>query len=455
MGRACPGSDVPGKTIVRQRLSWRLLLLSLGLLLGAYLLRHLLMPDPTILAITVVDAISGQALSGAHIWIHASSGLPVPTATTDPSGHVRLLDLPSGPDVGLQVQKAEYDLLTESRLAVSPGQQTEITLPLTPRAGGRLLVGLEDACIVEIDTASFLPLDSVVLPAAEGEPVTHLLLHPEEDWLYAVAGYQGFLLDSRTGATLAQLEIGLPSGLDGLIQTWGLSQDGQHLLVLDFAGKHVLTLEANSGRLLASSPLCQVRTTSDEVQLLPKPEGAQLSVARIAVDAGDTVPLEVLMEQSPRCLDVWYDDHANLSPDGKVLLTWLTTGNLGEAGDPQEELRIRPVELTPTHWVTRCLPGGISAVASSPHHDELYVLNDSTDTLTILALDDQGRQIRVPVGEAPEALVANADGTRVYVANRQSQTVSVVDLESARVLHTIPLSGQPLSLALREATDPH
>jgi YVTN family beta-propeller protein len=60
----------------------------------------------------------------------------------------------------------------------------------------------------------------------------------------------------------------------------------------------------------------------------------------------------------------------------------------------------------------------------------------------------------VPVGSQPGALAIDAHGRRAYVANHESGTVSVVDLASARVLHTVPLPGQPLSLALRPNAGP-
>ena len=447
---------------MRRRLLWRLLLILAGLLPAAYLLWRFVVPHPALLAITVVDAATGQALPGAHIRLQEPSGPPLPTTTTDSTGHARFHDLPADLDAGISVQKAEYDLVVETQVALQSGHQTHLTLPLTPDAGGRLFVGLEDARIVPIDTASLLPLEPVALPADEG-PVTHLLLHPEQDWLYVIAGSQAFLLDSRTGATLAPLEIQLPSGETGptsvgptpvgLIQTWGLSHDGQHLLVLDFALDHVLTLEAASGHMVASSPLCRVRSVYGEVQLLSKPQNAYLRVARFARDAKTIVPLEVLVNQSSPCLDLWYDEHALLSGNGQVLYTWLGPV-AGEDSDPlRDELRIRPIELASTNWVTRSMPAGTTAVVTAPAQEELYVLNGTLSTLAILTPLLDASQLIVPVGNEPVAIVVSPGGARAYVANRQSQTISIVDLASATVVYTIPLPGRPVSLALRACGD--
>jgi DNA-binding beta-propeller fold protein YncE len=55
----------------------------------------------------------------------------------------------------------------------------------------------------------------------------------------------------------------------------------------------------------------------------------------------------------------------------------------------------------------------------------------------------------IAVGKGPRALTISADGKWAYVANRESLTISVVYLPSARVLYTIPLEGEPISLGLR------
>jgi YVTN family beta-propeller protein len=50
---------------------------------------------------------------------------------------------------------------------------------------------------------------------------------------------------------------------------------------------------------------------------------------------------------------------------------------------------------------------------------------------------------RIPVGEQPTALAANRAGTRLYVANAGSDTVSVLDLAAGRALATIPTMAPP------------
>ncbi|HLK63435.1 MAG TPA: hypothetical protein VKU19_08345 [Bryobacteraceae bacterium] len=52
---------------------------------------------------------------------------------------------------------------------------------------------------------------------------------------------------------------------------------------------------------------------------------------------------------------------------------------------------------------------------------------------------------RIPVGRAPKGLALSPDGRRLYVANRNDDTVSVIDTATHRVTATIPL-GLPVKL---------
>jgi len=95
------------------------------------------------------------------------------------------------------------------------------------------------------------------------------------------------------------------------------------------------------------------------------------------------------------------------------------------------------------------LASGTRALAASPTKQEVYVLNDYLGTLSIVDPSGQAPTTIIAVGKGPRALTISADGKWAYVANRVSHTISAVYLPSARVVHTIPLEGEPISLGLR------
>ncbi|HUZ03835.1 MAG TPA: hypothetical protein VMU62_00640 [Acidobacteriaceae bacterium] len=92
----------------------------------------------------------------------------------------------------------------------------------------------------------------------------------------------------------------------------------------------------------------------------------------------------------------------------------------------------------------------------------LAVVNSLANTLTLInvSLDSFGNDspsfgqiiATVPVGNTPSSVAVLQDGTRAYVANYADQTVSVVSLTSNQVLHTIPVSGHPISIAATTGT---
>ncbi|HKI46637.1 MAG TPA: hypothetical protein VKA08_15015, partial [Balneolales bacterium] len=71
----------------------------------------------------------------------------------------------------------------------------------------------------------------------------------------------------------------------------------------------------------------------------------------------------------------------------------------------------------------------------------------SSGTVSVLDLKD-GRQIReIPVGLHPNAIISNKVGSRVYVANGNSDNVSVINTSTGGVVDTVPVGlfkkGQP------------
>jgi YVTN family beta-propeller protein len=92
----------------------------------------------------------------------------------------------------------------------------------------------------------------------------------------------------------------------------------------------------------------------------------------------------------------------------------------------------------------------VSAIAASPVRQELFVLNSSLGTLTIIDLTGERAQVLVPVGKQPEQLTVTSDGSRVYVADAEADSILVVDVDSASVSYVLPVPGEPLSLAIEQ-----
>jgi YVTN family beta-propeller protein len=104
-------------------------------------------------------------------------------------------------------------------------------------------------------------------------------------------------------------------------------------------------------------------------------------------------------------------------------------------------------------------------VAIAPDKSAIYVSTTGSDSITVIdtarllrfarSLSPAERRTvandlsasanyvaaRIAVGTAPKGLALSADGNRLYVANRNDDTISVVDTAARRVLRTIALPG--------------
>jgi YVTN family beta-propeller protein len=442
---------------IRRRGLTILLLAVVMLILTAWILLYVVAPSPTVLVVSVVDAEAGDPLAGVSVRVRTGDGQALPVGNTDETGRVRFQDLSPGPDHYIRVQKLDYALALKSGVIVTQGQETQIAVALTSNPGSRLFVGLDGGMIAEIDTASLLVVRVIHL-AGEQEQVNHLITHPSENLLYAVASVEGYILDTQSWTLLAEFQA------EGIVES--VSTDGKHLCLVtgrdadanvslsarlsadgalrvmavsdgnDVSGQ-LLTLDADTGAMLTS------RSTVDSqlaFQLIWRPNGTEVYVIDPfgrSLWALGASPRQVLAHTPTGA----YPKEGFLSADGHYRYTWATAF-------VKERQGIRRVDWIPV-LPQRSVPLTRVALALSPTHRGVYVLDARLGTLSILDPTGVEPRIVMPMGKQPVALAVSADGTRAYVANRKSQTISVVHLPTSSVVDTIPVPGEPLSLAVR------
>ena len=86
-------------------------------------------------------------------------------------------------------------------------------------------------------------------------------------------------------------------------------------------------------------------------------------------------------------------------------------------------------------------------MALPPH--AAYVANSGDGTVSVLSLESRQALATIDVGDTPESVTASPDGLRVYVANRGSNNISVIDTVLGAVAGTpISVGTAPTRLAL-------
>jgi len=461
---------VPEKPERRRRGPRVAVLLAVGLAASALVLLYLTAPSPTVLVVQVSDATTGAQLPEAVVQVQAQGEQPLPTVTTDEKGVARFRDLPPGSTYVVRVQKIDHDLVFQPQVVVPEGKETTVSVPLTLHAGGRLYVGLDWARVTEIDTASLLPVRIIRMSDWNLGPVSHIRVHPSRDLLYTIVDGQGFIVESRYEKSLGRLRG------RGQIGSLDLTADGRYVLAIGAEGSAVsrlFTFDAESGKLLTDTLLV---ADGRAPQIMWQPDGTDMYVLMAAnrlvwtwgsgapVWGWGGVPTGSSHERGIMSADGQYlYMHSRVAVDPALETTVLTstvpltstyaptdtqymTWSPGPVRDVVVAVRADSGGAT---FMSQPLGSGTCALAASPTKEEVYVLNDYLGTLSIVDPFGQEPPTIIAVGKGPKALTISADGKWAYVANRESLTVSAVYLPSARVVHTIPLEGEPISLDLR------
>jgi YVTN family beta-propeller protein len=100
----------------------------------------------------------------------------------------------------------------------------------------------------------------------------------------------------------------------------------------------------------------------------------------------------------------------------------------------------------------------VIGVVSDPDFDRIYLLKDITSEIMIIRPFSEAfstmRTTMAPiigtivVGNSPRALILDPEGRKIYVVNRGSETVSVIDKTTAREEQVIPVGKKPYGIAM-------
>ena len=106
------------------------------------------------------------------------------------------------------------------------------------------------------------------------------------------------------------------------------------------------------------------------------------------------------------------------------------------------------IELSTLNVFTKAVGFGIFGVAVNPANGLVYAttLDDHVVWFSPNPFSGDGNVVPIPVGVHPQGLSFTPDGSRLYVANEFSNSVSVIDPTTNKVVKTINVPGGPVSL---------
>lgn len=329
-----------------------------------------------------------------------------------------------------------------------------------------------------LDTASGRELHAI--------PVGHMprafSFSPDGSRLFVVNSWDDTvsIIDLKTNAVTATWKTGFePSGI-------ATDRAGKLLFVASRIGNDVSVVDANTGELrntLAGGRGASFLTSSSDGRRIyathiypdaaqyrtaPKSEISVIDTARAQVV--DRIPLpevagafHVALSRDGR-LGVVAELHPkNLVPLAHVEHGWAFVDSLTVFGADVG----RPVEV-PLDELDRYFARPFG-VAIAPDKSRIYVTHGGSDCVTVLSTRRMLTYIRahrepfsedlsasahyvltrIAVGKNPRGLILSRDGSRLFVANRLDDTISVIDMRTLHVVRTISLRTPQKLSALR------
>jgi YVTN family beta-propeller protein len=306
------------------------------------------------------------------------------------------------------------------------------------------------------DGTAVVPTGYQVTPAGKQTALGDLPLHevasPDGRWLVTTNDGQGAqslqVLDTRTGKTVQTVKYASP---EALFAGLAFSPDGKTLYASAGGNNKIRTYSFASGRLTegASIPLPTTSATGKKINPYPAgiaitPDGGRLVVADRLADAVTVIDVHTGAQKTVGVGHAPY--WVTLSTDGNK--GWVTE----QGSNTVSVLDTSAGNLAPLASITvGTHPNKAIADKSGKH---LFVANGDSDQVSVVDTETNkvSRTISLApyegaqVGSTPDALALSPDERTLYVAHAGNNDIAVVDTANGNVRGLIPTGWYPTSV---------
>ena len=255
------------------------------------------------------------------------------------------------------------------------------------------------------------PIDYPVLDPTTGKPTATRTTKAEWVFVYAV----------NSGKLLKQQQINIPNTYNGL--AW--AQDGQRFYVSGGIDDRIYVYTLNDKQYVPDAPFILLGHNSNQTAPFPKYDGGLLKNTPASRLATGAVVAGVAVSKDGKTLVA-----ANFENDSISIVDTNTRQVLREIqffkpGD-QEATGEFPFDIA-----LKSTNGGLAdkAFISSQRDNEVLAVNINSGEIT-----------RIPVSSQPNKILLSSDQNRLYVANGNNDSISVIDTDNDKVVQTISLS---------------
>jgi len=298
----------------------------------------------------------------------------------------------------------------------------------TPTA--RVYVANESSnSVTVIDAATFKVIGTV---DAKNSSTHDLSLSRDGRWLFATNLASGRLsvIDTEALETIASI----PTGTRCHVVT--LTNDNRHAWVANIAENNISILDTASYRILGT------------IQTGKGPTGIAFSrdgrFAYVSNQGDKTVSvIEIASHRIIKTIPVGTNPHfLVLGPDGRIWGT-NTGGNDVYVIDPSTQEKVASIEVGPT-------PQQIAFGFKGMQGPNAYVTVGSLNKVVVISADPKNPEPRgqIDVGDRPNGIWANPEGTRLFVVHENSNDLRVIDTGTSQVIATVPVGRKPIRVVV-------
>jgi YVTN family beta-propeller protein len=87
-------------------------------------------------------------------------------------------------------------------------------------------------------------------------------------------------------------------------------------------------------------------------------------------------------------------------------------------------------------------------IGVTPDGRKVYVANRSSANVSVIDVSRKDEICKIAVGSSPSCIAITPDGTRVFVTNKDENTVSVINTLTDTVFCTIPVGKEPIGITI-------
>ena len=214
----------------------------------------------------------------------------------------------------------------------------------------------------------------------------------------------------------------------------GLSQTDHHVYVLNKQAASMSIINASSLEVEAT-----IAVGAQPHELAVLPGGDKAYVANVGDNSLSVVDLALQQETKTIATpDFSFPHGIAFTPDARIAVVTSERAQKIVIIDAERDAVLRSID-TPEE--------GAHMVVIDRTGRWAYFSNRDSNTVSVMDLNDYSLVAAIPVGDGAEAIALSPDGKYVWTGDRRANTVTIVDTESRRVVAQVPAGDSPVRAA--------